>query len=112
MESSQSLLFFELIQVALGVRTSLSRTPSEEEWHLLYTKSNSQAVVGLTFEAVKKLGEQNDIMRPPYGLLLEWLGVSEQIKNRNKFIDRRCVDMFSSVCVNHKYLLCQCDGSR
>ena len=93
MESSQSLLFFELIQVALGVRTSLSRIPSKEEWHFLYTTSISQAVVGLTFEGVKKLGEQNNIMRPPSGLLIEWLSVSEQIKKRNKFVDRRCVDL-------------------
>lgn len=93
MESSQSLLLFELIQVALGVRTSLSRTPSEEEWYLLYKMSISQAVVGLTFEGVRKLGEQNHIMKPPYGLLIEWLGVSEQIKKRNKFVDSRCVDL-------------------
>lgn len=79
-------LFIELIQVALGNRDSLSRNPSAEEWNALYEVSIRQTVAGVAFEGVKKLP---DTQRPPQKLLLEWIALSEQIKSRNKYVDKQ-----------------------
>ena len=40
-------LFFELIQVAIGHRDSLSRVLSANDWRVLYDFSEKQAVAGV-----------------------------------------------------------------
>lgn len=42
-------LFFELVQVALGVRPCLSHSPSAQEWDELYAKAKKQSLVGRVF---------------------------------------------------------------
>ncbi len=79
-------VFFELIQVAFGNRDSLLRIPSAVEWGTLYKESIRQAVAGIAFEGVKKLPEKQ---RPPQKLLFEWIALSEQIKQRNKYVDKQ-----------------------
>ena len=71
-------LFYELIQVALGNRAVLSRTPTETEWHNLYKMCQKQSVVGVAFEALERLNEQKQ--KPPLDLLYQWIGDAEQIK--------------------------------
>lgn len=51
-------LFFELIQVALGMRICLSHTPSANEWGKLYAMAKKQSLVGVCFVGVRKLVEQ------------------------------------------------------
>ncbi len=79
-------LFIELIQVALGNCDCLSRVPSAVEWRALYKESIRQAVAGIAFEGVKRLPEAQ---RPPQKLLFEWIALSEQIKQRNKYVDKQ-----------------------
>lgn len=42
-------IFFELLQVAVGNRKSLSRVPSATEWALLFDMSKKQALVAIAF---------------------------------------------------------------
>lgn len=84
-------LFYELIQVALGNRTVLSRTPSEVEWHDLYKMCQKQSVVGVAFDALECLNEQRQ--KPPLDLLYQWIGDAEQIKQQNLRVNRRCVEI-------------------
>lgn len=91
-------LFYELIQVALGNRTVLSRTPSETEWHDLYKVCQKQSVTGVAFEALERLNEQKQ--KPPLDLLYQWIGDAEQIKKQNLRVNSRCVEisrMFTEV---------------
>ena len=84
-------LFYELIQVALGNRTALSRTPSEAEWYDLYNMCQKQSVVGVAFDALECLNEQRQ--KPPLDLLYQWIGDAEQIKQQNLRVNRRCVEV-------------------
>ena len=84
-------LFYELIQVALGNRTVLSRTPSEAEWYDLYNMCQKQSVVGVAFDALECLNEQRQ--KPPLDLLYQWIGDAEQIKQQNLRVNRRCVEI-------------------
>ncbi len=84
-------LFFELLQVALGHRSSLSSNPSKGEWMELFAVSQKQTVVGFTFAALDSLG--NSGINPPKELLFEWIGISEQIKNQNKIVNQRCAEI-------------------
>ena len=80
------MLFFDLIQVAIGQLTELSCSPSEEEWYLLYNEAIKQSVLGIAFEGVQKLPKEQ---WPPQALLFEWIGVSEQIKQQNRLVNKR-----------------------
>ena len=84
-------LFYELIQVALGNRVVLSRTPSETEWHDLYKMCQKQSVTGVALDALESLSEQRQ--KPPLDLLYQWIGYVEQIKQQNLTVNRRCVEI-------------------
>lgn len=84
-------IFYELIQVALGNRTVLSRTPSEAEWHDFYKMCHKQSVTGVAFDALDDLNEQRQ--KPPLDLLYQWIGDAEQIKQQNLKVNQRCVEI-------------------
>ena len=67
----------------------------ELDWQGLYIFSCEQAIAGVVFEGVKRLGEQG--VKPPFHLLMEWLATAEQIKNKNKILNERCVELTSQL---------------
>lgn len=84
-------LFFELIQIALGARGCLSRTPSGTEWGKLYDIAKKQSLVGVCFAGVQRLVEQRQ--GPPEMLYLTWMGMAAKIQQRNEVVNRRCVEL-------------------
>ena len=84
-------LFFELLQIAVGVRKCLSHTPSAEEWQKLYYMAEKQAVVGVCFSAVKALELQEQ--RPPAGLFINWLAATTNTQQRNEVMNQRCAEL-------------------
>lgn len=82
------MLFFELLQVAIGNRKELSHTPSEGEWLELYVLAQQQTLVGIAFRGVEQLpGNQ----RPPKSLLMQWYMATERIKAMNADLDRKAL---------------------
>lgn len=79
-------LFFELIQVALGRKASLSHTPSAEQWQELYLLSKKQALLGINYAAIERLPKEQ---RPPRKLLLQWCLAAERIKERNTELNNK-----------------------
>lgn len=82
-------LFFDLIQVAIGKKTCLSRTPSEAEWGELYAMAKKQSLVGITFAVVQKL--QGQAQTPSEMLYLTWMGMAAKIQQRNEVVSEQCV---------------------
>lgn len=88
-------LLFELIQLSIGRRDSLSRTPNEKEWRVLYDCCLKQAIAGICFCGVQKLTKK---MIPPKEVLLRWFAITEQIRRRNVVLNKRAkelTEMFS-----------------
>lgn len=84
-------LFYEIVQIALSQRQNLSGHPALEEWDILYQQTQRQAIVGFTLGALEVLSGQG--LKPPFDLLCEWIGVSEQIKASNTLLNKRCRDI-------------------
>ena len=82
------MLFFELLQVAIGNRKELSQTPTPEEWRELYTLAQRQTLVGIAFRGIEQLPTEQ---RPPKQLLLQWMMATERIKARNADLDRKAL---------------------
>ena len=91
MLTEENLLLLELMQVAIGNKECLSVTPSFSEWERLFVLCQEQTVAGVTLMALDKLS--NIVVKPPTDLLLEWIGLGEQIKQRNMLVNRRCIQI-------------------
>lgn len=86
------ILFFELIQVAICHRDSLSRVPTAAEWNALYSLSVKQAVAGVCFCGVQRLPKEQ-IVEMPVLLKMQWFALAESVKQRNDLMNRRCVEV-------------------
>ena len=84
-------LFFELLQVALGRRERISSTPTEREWTELFEMSQKQAVAGVAFYALEKLGQADQ--KPQLSLLYNWIGLSGKIRQKNQLLNKRCLQL-------------------
>ena len=80
-------LLFKLLQFALdttGKLQGLEEAPSEEEWKAIYKLAKRQSVLGVVFNAVKKLPEN---FRPARALLLRWSMDAEGTAGMNKLLN-------------------------
>lgn len=84
-------LFYELVKVALGNNSVLSRIPSDAEWYNLYKICQEQCITGVVFEALDRLSKQGQ--KPPLDLLYQWICDAELIKQQNLIVNRRCVEI-------------------
>ena len=72
--------FFQLLQVALDIRKQLPHSLSSEEWVEIMGMANKQALVGILFEGIQKLPQEQWLPRP---LVFKWTLAAENIKRRN-----------------------------
>ena len=84
-------IFFELIQISLGHKKCLSRTPSVAEWGLLYDTAKKQSLVGVCFAGVQMLVNQH--REPPEMLYLTWMGMAAKIQQRNEVVNQQCEEV-------------------
>lgn len=76
--------FVELIQIALGIRSSISSVPLEEDWQKVYQLAERQALMGLLFSAIEKLNEKDKTAMPPMSLFYQWTGLVLNTETQNK----------------------------
>ena len=84
-------LLFELLRASLGGYSRLSKTLSPKEWQKLYDVAEKQAVVGVCMAGLEALSNQEQ--RPPKELLLNWIGIVQQIEQRDKVVSRQCLEL-------------------
>jgi len=81
-------LFFELIRIAIGTETCLSRQPFATEWQMLYDMAKKQSLVGVCFAGLQQLGADADEGFARIGinemLYLTWMGMAAKIQQKNE----------------------------
>lgn len=82
------MLFYELLQVAIGRRVALSQNPTAEAWHELYAMAKKQAMAGIAFRGVEQLPDEQ---RPPKWLMMQWYMATERIKAMNADMDLKAL---------------------
>lgn len=85
-------LFFELIQLSLEKRNSLSQTPSKADWERLYLLADKQTVVGICLYGLQKLPNEQSI-NLPQALKLRWIALTMQIQKNNDIANHRCLEL-------------------
>ena len=61
------------------------------DWYGLYRFAKEQAILGVLFEGVKRLSEQN--IKPPFELLMQWIATAEKIVGQNRLLYKRCTEL-------------------
>ena len=87
--------FFELLQVAIGRRTSLHRPLSADEWETVYLICELHNVLGVAFSGIQKLPEEQ---MPPSGLFDKWQK-DAQIENDRR---ERVTELCRKACETHE----------
>lgn len=90
-QSNCHFVFFDLLRVTIGRQESLSQTPSEREWQAIFEIAQRHALVGVCLTGLEKLSNQDQ--RPPKELLLNWIGISQQIEQLNMIVNKRCLEL-------------------
>ena len=91
--------FFAFLKYCLGYKENMSRVIAGMNWHELYSFASKQALLGLCFEGIERLGEeypeelkQNPIERE---LLMTWMGKAQQIRRQNMKVNAVVSKLFS-----------------
>lgn len=82
------MLFYKLLQIAIGNRDKFSQSPTEGEWRELFAFAKKQAMVGVAFRGVEQLPEEQ---RPPKTLMLQWGMAAEHIKVLNADLNHKAL---------------------
>ena len=77
----------------------MSRVIAGMNWHELYSFASKQALLGLCFEGIERLGEEypEELKRNPIGreLLMTWMGKAQQIRRQNRKVNTVAGKLFS-----------------
>lgn len=87
-------IFFDLIKIATASSNQLSGIPSDIEWNEIYKLAKQHTLLGVLFSAIEKLPKEQ---RPPRPLLLQWFGITETIKAKNKQVNTDAVKICEEV---------------
>lgn len=79
--------FIELLRISLGSQEQLTRIPTTKEWDAILFEAERQAVVGILVSGMEKLPVNQ---RPPQMLLLQWVGICQQIEAQNVVTTKAC----------------------
>ena len=79
--------YFAFLRYCLGKKRNMSRVIAGMNWHELYSFASKQALLGLCFDGIERLGEEyseelrlNPIERE---LLMTWMSKAQQIHRQN-----------------------------
>ena len=73
--------FYTILQSAIGKTVQLSHTLSEKGWNEIFRLAKKQALVGIMFEGVERLPQEQWPLR---NVVLQWAMMAESIKRRNR----------------------------
>ena len=91
--------FFAFLKYCLGYKGNISRVVDSMDWQELYSFASKQALLGLCFDGIERLGKENpeELGLNPIGreLLMTWMGKAQQIRRQNRKVNAVAGKLFS-----------------
>ena len=91
--------FFAFLKYCLGYKENMSKIVAGMDWQELYSFASKQALLGLCFEGIERLGKEypEELKRNPIGreLLMTWMGKAQQIRRQNMKVNAVAGKLFS-----------------
>lgn len=79
--------FFAFLKYCLGSKEDMSKVIAGMDWQEQYSLASKQAILGLCFYGIERLGEEysEELRLNPIGreLLMAWMGKAQQIRRQN-----------------------------
>ena len=91
--------FFAFLKYCLGYKGNISRVVDSMDWQELYSFASKQALLGLCFDGIERLGKEypEELKQNPIGreLLMTWMGKAQQIRRQNMKVNAVASKLFS-----------------
>ena len=91
--------YFAFLRYCLGKKRNMSRVITGMDWQELYSFASKQALLGLCFEGIERLGKEypEELKQNPIGreLLMTWMGKAQQIRRQNMKVNAVAGKLFS-----------------
>ena len=91
--------FFAFLRYCLGYKRDMSMVIAGMDWQELYSFASKQALLGLCFEGIERLGKEypEELKQNPIGreLLMTWMGKAQQIRRQNMKVNAVASKLFS-----------------
>ena len=95
---------FAFLRCCLGCKENISRVIACMDWQELYSFASKQAILGLCFEGIERLGKEypEELKRNPIGreLLMTWMGKAQQIRRQNMKVNVVAGKLFAMLRVD------------
>lgn len=79
-------IFLDFVRYALNPEVNALPEMEGFDWQGMFMFAEEQAILGVVFEGVKKLGNQG--IKPPFDILIQWIAVTEQIEGQNQKVNQ------------------------
>ena len=91
--------FFTFMKYCLGCKGDMSKVVAGMDWQELYSFASKQALLGLCFDGIERLGKEypEELRRNPIGreLLMNWMGKAQQIRRQNMKVNAVAGKLFA-----------------
>ena len=92
-------LIFEFLRYCLGNEVDMSGVVAGMNWQRLYGFASKQALLGLCFDGLERLGKEypEELKRNPIdrNLLMTWMGAAQQIRRQNMKVNGVASKLYS-----------------
>ena len=96
--------FFAFLRYCLVYKGNMSRVVAGMDWQELYSFASKQALLGLCFEGIERLGKEypEELKQNPIGreLLMTWMGKAQQIRRQNMKVNAVAGKLFAMLRVD------------
>ena len=93
------IAFFAFLRYCLGYKRNMSKIVAGMDWQELYSFASKQALLGLCFEGIERLGKEypEELRLNPIGreLLMTWMGKAQLIRRQNMKVNVVAGKLFS-----------------
>ena len=92
-------MIFDFLKYCLDRKDSMSNVVADIDWQQLYSFASKQAILGLCFDGIERLGKEypEEFKQNPIGreLLMTWMGAAQQIRSQNMKVNAVAGKLFS-----------------
>ena len=92
-------MIFDFLKYCLGEKDNMSNVVANIGWQQLYSFASKQAILGLCFEGIERLGEEypKELKQNPIGreLLMAWMAKTQQIRRQNMNVNGVAAKLYS-----------------
>lgn len=90
---------FDFLKYCLGAKSDVNKVIAGIDWQMLYSFAFKQALLGLCFDGIERLGKEHpeELKLNPIGrgLLMTWMGKAQQFRRQNMKVNTVASKLFS-----------------